>query len=65
MNCFSIEDEVLPIELFSSPETLKVQTKKLKKIRKERDSREVENSLDAIARCCEQDENLMELMVGR
>jgi methylmalonyl-CoA mutase N-terminal domain/subunit len=64
VNCFSIEDEVLPIELFSSPETLKVQTRKLKKIRKERDSRAVENSLAAIVRCCELDENLMELMVG-
>jgi methylmalonyl-CoA mutase, N-terminal domain len=64
VNCFNIEDEVLPIELFSSPETLKVQKKKLTKIRKERDSRKVEKSLDAIASCCEKNENLMELMVG-
>lgn len=64
VNCYGIEDEVLPIELFSSPETLKVQSKKLKKIRKERDARKVENSLAAIARCCERDENVMELMIG-
>lgn len=64
VNCYGIEDEVLPIELFSSPETLKVQSKKLKKIRKERDARKVENSLSAIARCCERDENVMELMIG-
>lgn len=64
VNCYSIENEVLPIELFSSPETLKVQSKKLKKIKKERDPRKVENSLAAIARCCERDENLMELMIG-
>lgn len=64
VNCFSIEDEVLPIELFSSPETLKVQKKKLNRIRKERDSRKVEKSLNAIARCCEKDGNLMDLMVG-
>ncbi len=64
MNCFRAEDEVLPIELFSSPETLKVQKEKLRRIRKERDSRKVQKSLEAIARCCERDENLMELIVG-
>ncbi|HET6461731.1 MAG TPA: methylmalonyl-CoA mutase family protein [Syntrophales bacterium] len=64
VNRFQIENEVLPIELFSSPETLKVQNKKLKQIRKERDSRKVQKSLDAIAHSCEKDENLMELIVG-
>jgi methylmalonyl-CoA mutase, N-terminal domain len=64
VNCFEIEDEVLPIELFSSPETLKVQKKKLKQIKKKRDSHAVTKSLDSIARCCERDDNLMELMVG-
>ncbi len=64
VNCFRAEDEVLPIELFSSPETLKVQKEKLRRIRKERNSRKVQKSLDAIARCCERDENLMELIVG-
>ena len=63
VNCFKIEDEVLPIELFSSPETLKVQKNKLKRIRKERDSRKAEKSLEAVARCCETDGNLMELLV--
>ena len=64
VNCFKIEDEVLPIELFSSPETLKVQKKKLQIIKKKRNATEVARSLDAISRCCEKNGNLMELMVG-
>ena len=64
VNCFKIEDEVLPIELFSSPETLKVQKKKLQIIKKKRNGAEVARSLDAISRCCEKNGNLMELMVG-
>jgi methylmalonyl-CoA mutase N-terminal domain/subunit len=64
VNCFKIEDEVLPIELFSSPETLKVQKKKLQIIKKKRNATEVARSLDAISRCCEKNRNLMELMVG-
>lgn len=64
VNCFIIEDEVLPIELFSSPETLKVQKKKLQIIKKKRNAAEAARSLDAISRCCEKNENLMELMVG-
>ncbi|HRT69876.1 MAG TPA: methylmalonyl-CoA mutase family protein [Syntrophales bacterium] len=64
VNCFQIEDEVLPIELFSSPETLKVQKEKLRRIREKRDPRKVQKSLDAVARCCERNENLMELIVG-
>ena len=64
VNCFKIEDEVLPIELFSSPETLKVQKKKLQIIKKKRNTAEVARSLDAISRCCEKNGNLMELMVG-
>lgn len=64
VNCFQIEDEVLPIELFSSPETLKVQKEKLRRIREKRDPRKVQKSLDAVVRCCERNENLMELIVG-
>jgi methylmalonyl-CoA mutase N-terminal domain/subunit len=64
VNCFKIEDEVLPIELFSSPETSKVQKKKLQIIKKKRNATEVARSLDAISRCCEKNGNLMELMVG-
>jgi methylmalonyl-CoA mutase N-terminal domain/subunit len=64
VNCFIIEDEVLPIELFSSPETLKVQKKKLQIIKKKRNAAEAARSLDAISRCCEKNKNLMELMVG-
>jgi len=64
VNCYQIEDEVLPIELFSSPETVKVQTRKLKKIKKTRNAGAVAKSLDAIAGCCERNKNLMKLMVG-
>jgi methylmalonyl-CoA mutase N-terminal domain/subunit len=64
VNCHQIENEKLPIELFSSPETVRVQSKKLKAIKKARSKGEVQKSLEAIARCCEQDGNLMELLVG-
>lgn len=64
VNCNQIENEKLPIELFSSPETVKVQTRKLRAIKKERDKKEVEKALAEISRCCERDGNLMELMVG-
>lgn len=63
VNCFQIDDEELPIELFSSPETLNVQGAKLKKIKKDRNSKEVQKALDAIACCCEEDKNLMEVIV--
>ncbi len=43
VNCFKIEDEELPIELFSLPETLSVQKKKLEKIKKERSSKEAQS----------------------
>lgn len=63
VNCFQIEDEELSIELFEVPETLKRQEKKLRQIKKERDTSRVQQALDAIARCCDKDENLMDVIV--
>lgn len=63
MNCFQIEDEKLPIELFHLPETLKIQQAKLESIRKKRDSTQVQIVMDALARGCEKGHNLMELLV--
>jgi methylmalonyl-CoA mutase N-terminal domain/subunit len=45
------------------PETLKIQEQKLKKIKTERDESRVKDALDAVARCCEKNENLMEVVV--
>ncbi|OPX39691.1 MAG: methylmalonyl-CoA mutase [Desulfobacteraceae bacterium 4484_190.3] len=63
VNCYRMDDEVLPIELFEVPETAKVQEKRLKRIKKERSDSEVRRALDAISRCCDEDGNLMEVIV--
>jgi methylmalonyl-CoA mutase N-terminal domain/subunit len=63
VNCYKIEDEKLPIELFKVPETLEVQRAKLERIKKERSSTKVQKASDTILRCCERDENLMEVVV--
>jgi methylmalonyl-CoA mutase N-terminal domain/subunit len=63
VNCFQIEDEVLPIALFEVPETLAIQEAKLARIRKERDAAGVEKALAGIARACGQGNNLMEVIV--
>jgi methylmalonyl-CoA mutase N-terminal domain/subunit len=63
VNCYKIEDEKLPIELFRVPETLEVQRAKLERIKKERSSQKVQKALDALLRCCEKDGNLMEVVV--
>jgi methylmalonyl-CoA mutase N-terminal domain/subunit len=63
VNCYKIEDEKLPIELFKVPETLEVQRAKLERIKKERSSKEVKKALGALLRCCEKDGNLMEVVV--
>lgn len=64
VNCHEIEDEKLPIELFSIPATLGIQKKKLSRLRKQRKGADVQKALDAVSRCCERNENLMELLVG-
>jgi methylmalonyl-CoA mutase N-terminal domain/subunit len=63
VNCFQIEDEKLPIELFRLPETLKIQKAKLDRIREQRDSVKVQRVLDELAHGCEDGRNLMELLV--
>ncbi|MEJ2587483.1 MAG: methylmalonyl-CoA mutase family protein [Deltaproteobacteria bacterium] len=40
-----------------------IQEQKLKKIKTERDESRVKDALDAVARCCEKNENLMEVVV--
>jgi len=57
------EDEELPIELFEVPETLSIQKKKLAEIMKKRDASKVARAIDDIARCCDEDGNLMEVIV--
>ncbi len=63
LNCYRIEDEIIPIELFEVPETVEVQKKKLDRIKRERHAQKVQASLDSIARACETGENLMEVLV--
>jgi len=63
VNCYQMEEEELPVELFEVPETLQIQEQKLKKIKNERNGSHVREALDAVARCCEQDGNLMEVIV--
>ena len=63
VNCHQMEDEKLPIALFSIPETLGIQKKKLRQLRKRRKAREVKKALDSVSRGCERNENLMELLV--
>ena len=63
LNCYRMEHEEQTVDLFEVPETLKIQEKKLKRIKNERSSREVQKALDAIARCCEKDGNLMDVIV--
>lgn len=63
VNCFRMENEVLPINLFEVPETFAIQEAKLQRIRKERDPAGVERALAAIGRACDEGNNLMEVIV--
>jgi len=63
VNCYRNENEQLPIELFEVPETLKVQEKKLNRIKKDRSPSLVKDALDSIRRCCDENGNLMEVLV--
>ncbi len=63
VNCNVIENEVLPIELFEVPETLSHQERKINKIKKERSAAGVRKAMDDISRCCDEDNNLMEVIV--
>jgi methylmalonyl-CoA mutase N-terminal domain/subunit len=63
VNCYGIENEVLPCELFEVPETLTRQREKIEKIKKTRSAQKVRKCLDDISRCCESGENLMGVCV--
>jgi methylmalonyl-CoA mutase N-terminal domain/subunit len=63
VNCYEMEEEKLPVELFEIPDTLAIQEKKLERIKRERSATHVQKALDAVARCCEDGGNLMETLV--
>ena len=63
VNCFQLEDEELPVEIFETPEALPVQEAKLEKFRKERDRKATQRALDTVARVCDEGGNLMDTMV--
>jgi methylmalonyl-CoA mutase N-terminal domain/subunit len=63
LNCQQVTEEKLPIDLFEVPETLRIQEEKLEKIKKERNSDQARRALDAIAHCCREDGNLMDVIV--
>ena len=63
VNCYQMEEEELPVELFEVPETLQIQEQKIKKIKEERNGAHVREALDAVARCCDKNGNLMEVIV--
>jgi methylmalonyl-CoA mutase N-terminal domain/subunit len=63
VNCHQVEEEKLPMDLFEVPETLNIQAAKINKIKKKRNANQVQRALDGIARCCDEDRNLMEVIV--
>ena len=63
LNCYLAEDEKLPVELFQVPETLRIQEERLKRIKKERNASKAKLALEDISRCCDEDRNLMEVIV--
>jgi methylmalonyl-CoA mutase N-terminal domain/subunit len=63
LNCQRVAEEKLPMDLFEVPETLRIQEEKLKKTKRDRNPDEVRRALDAIAHCCREDGNLMEVIV--
>jgi methylmalonyl-CoA mutase N-terminal domain/subunit len=63
VNCHQVDEEELPMEIFEVPETYQIQAEKLNKIKKERSAGGVQQALDDIAQCCDEDGNLMEVIV--
>ena len=63
VNCHQVEEEKLPMDLFEVPETLNIQAAKINKIKKKRNANQIQRALDAIARSCDEDGNLMEVIV--
>ena len=64
VNCFRMEDEKLPIEIFSVPETTRIQEQKINRIKKDRDGNKVRQALDSVRRSCQENGNVMEEMVN-
>lgn len=63
VNCHRMDEEKLPMALFEVPETLRIQEKKLERIKKERDTSQALRALDDISRCCDKGQNLMNVIV--
>jgi methylmalonyl-CoA mutase N-terminal domain/subunit len=63
VNCHEMEEETLPVELFEVPDTLTIQEEKIKRIKKQRSSARVQKALDDVARCCEENGNLMDTVM--
>ena len=63
VNCYRMEEEDCPLEIFEVPETIQLQEKKIERIKRERNGADVRKALDAVSRCCEEDGNLMEVIV--
>ena len=63
LNCYRAEDEKLPMELFQVPETLRIQEERLKRIKTERNASKAQRALEDISRCCDENRNLMEVIV--
>jgi methylmalonyl-CoA mutase N-terminal domain/subunit len=63
VNCYRSEDEKLPMELFQVPETLRIQEERIKRIKNERNALHAQSALDDISRCCDENRNLMEVIV--
>jgi methylmalonyl-CoA mutase N-terminal domain/subunit len=63
VNCYRAQDEKLPIELFEVPETLRIQEERINKLKEERDSLRAQRALDEVGRCCDENGNLMEVIV--
>jgi len=63
VNCFRMEEEECQLDLFEVPETIQLQEEKLERIKGQRNGADVRKALDAVSRCCEEDGNLMEVIV--
>ncbi|MGD8524553.1 MAG: methylmalonyl-CoA mutase family protein [Desulfobacterales bacterium] len=63
VNCHQVKEEQLPMDLFEVPETLNIQSAKINKIKKKRNANQVQRALNGIAKCCDEDRNLMEVIV--
>ncbi|MBW1712271.1 MAG: methylmalonyl-CoA mutase [Deltaproteobacteria bacterium] len=63
VNCFQMDEESYPCQIFEVPETRLVQKEKLERLRAGRDPRAVDKALEDIRRCLDSGGNLMEVIV--